>query len=119
MPALKTCARCPALVPRGTTYCPACARTMDLARGDATQRGYTARHRLVFREGVLARDPVCGLCHAAWATVADHYPVSRRDLVESGLDPDDPTHGRGLCAACHNRETARNQPGGWAISQGA
>jgi 5-methylcytosine-specific restriction protein A len=44
---------------------------------------------------------------------ADHWPLSRRELVEQGLDPDDPKHGRGLCTSCHSRSTAREQPGGW------
>ena len=47
------------------------------------------------------------------ATVADHWPTSRRDLIAKGKDPNDPNHGRGLCASCHGRETAAHQPGGW------
>ena len=47
------------------------------------------------------------------ATVADHYPDDRRALVAKGLDPNDPDHGRGLCASCHSKETAKFQPGGW------
>ncbi|AHH98316.1 hypothetical protein KALB_4954 [Kutzneria albida DSM 43870] len=43
--------------------------------------------------------------------VADHYPKSRRELVAAGADPNDPQHGRGLCVACHNAQTARLQPG--------
>lgn len=66
---------------------------------------------------MLARDPNCVLCLQADrtepATVADHYPRSRRELVERGLDPDDPQHGRGLCSSCHGRATAQHQPGGW------
>jgi 5-methylcytosine-specific restriction protein A len=49
----------------------------------------------------------------AFATVADHYPLSRKELIDAGLDPNDPQHGRGLCKPCHDRETAQNQPGGW------
>jgi 5-methylcytosine-specific restriction protein A len=47
------------------------------------------------------------------ATVADHWPLSRRELAERGMDPDDPAHGRGLCHGCHSKETAINQPGGF------
>ena len=93
--------------------CQACKRAADLARGDAAQRGYGQRHRTLFREAILARDPVCQLCLRALSTVADHWPTSRRDLVALGLDPDDPIYGRGLCKRCHDRETAVNQPGGW------
>lgn len=107
-------ARCPnpALPDQGR--CEAHARKADRDRGTATERGYTSRgHRLVFREGVLARDPICKLCLRAPSTIADHHPLSRRELLDLGLDPNDPTRGRGLCKACHDRETARHQPGGW------
>jgi 5-methylcytosine-specific restriction protein A len=68
---------------------------------------------------VLERDPLC-VVHLergdhVLATVADHYPRSRRELEALGLDPNDPEYGRGLCASCHSRETARHQPGGWNI----
>lgn len=66
---------------------------------------------------MLERDICCVLCREAdkWelATVADHWPLSRRELLERGLDADDPEHGRGLCKRHHDQETARNQPGGW------
>jgi 5-methylcytosine-specific restriction protein A len=48
------------------------------------------------------------------STVADHWPVDRRELVARGMNPDDPSGGRGLCASCHGKETAIHQPGGWA-----
>lgn len=111
---LRVCAvpGCPTLTPGGR--CPAHAKASDRARGTASQRGYTSKgHRRTFREQVLARDPICKVCRKARSTVADHYPVSRRDLIAQGLDPNDPKHGRGLCDTCHNRETAQHQPGGW------
>lgn len=94
-------------------------RESDRARGTAAQRGYASRgHRRRFRPGVLERDELCVLCTEegrppTLATVADHWPLSRRELIAQGLDPDDPQHGRGLCKRHHDRETARNQPGGW------
>jgi 5-methylcytosine-specific restriction protein A len=45
--------------------------------------------------------------------VADHWPRDRRELERLGLDPDDPQHGRGLCASCHGKHTAKTQPGGF------
>jgi len=82
----------------------------DRARG---RRGYDTRgHRKRFRLSVLHRDPLCVLCGHI-ATIADHYPKSRRDLINTGSDPDDPQHGRGLCKPCHDTETATHQPGGW------
>jgi 5-methylcytosine-specific restriction protein A len=47
------------------------------------------------------------------ATVADHWPKSRKQLEAEGLDPNEPSYGRGLCASCHGKETAKHQPGGW------
>ncbi|MFD9124937.1 holin [Kitasatospora sp. NPDC059571] len=88
-------------------------READARRGTARQRGYGRAHEQRFRAGVLARDPVCVLCSQAPSLHADHHPLSRRELVEAGHDPDDPRHGRGLCPSCHSSETARHQPGGW------
>ena len=94
--------------------CTDCQAKAEARRGTSTQRGYGTRHRTTFRTAVLARDPVCVLCQAAPSQHADHHPDSRRELVDAGLDPDDPSRGRGLCGPCHSRETARHQPGGWA-----
>lgn len=115
--ALTTCSRpgCPNLVTSGR--CDACTTDAERQRGTSTQRGYGKRHRQRFRAAVLDRDVNCVLCIAGghWtpATVADHWPLSRREIGERGLDADDPRHGRGLCHDCHSKETAANQPGGW------
>jgi 5-methylcytosine-specific restriction protein A len=118
MPALKVCPcvgctaherSCPNLVAKGR--CTRCTRAADKARGN---RGYQSTgHRRDFREAVLKRDPICVVCRAAPSTVADHYPMSRRDLIDADLDPNDPDRGRGLCPFCHSRETAIHQPGGF------
>ena len=88
-------------------------RASDQQRGSAAARGYGRQHRERFRAGVLKRNPVCVLCGSAPATVADHYPLDRRELLRTGADPDDPTYGRGLCSTCDKRQTAQRQPGGW------
>lgn len=77
---------------------------------------YSSKGHRRFREAVLTASPICSLCEIAVATVADHYPLSRRELVERGLDPNQPSRGRGLCAACHNKHTAATSPGGWAAT---
>lgn len=104
---------CPVLVDKGVRLCGACTREAERLRGSPTARGYGRHHRRTFREGVLARDPICVLCHRRPATDADHYPRSRRELVAVGLDPNDPQYGRGLCHPCHSSETAAHQPGGF------
>ena len=111
---------CPAITTRGR--CHDCSQAAEQARGTATQRGYGRRHRTRFRPAVLARHPICvctdtthghGPRCTAPSTVADHHPLSRRQLVTLGHDPDDPRHGRGLCQPCHDKHTAVAQPGGW------
>ena len=103
--------RCPQLTTGGR--CADCRRRADVARGTPTERGYNSAGHRRFRTAVLDRDPICVLCELAAATVADHWPRSRRELIVAGRDPDDPRAGRGLCKRCHDRETAVNQPGGW------
>lgn len=107
-----TVAGCPTLCEGGR--CDAHKRTAEAVRGTAAQRGYGGKAWRIARRVVLRRDAVCVLCHIERSTVADHWPISRRDLVAMGVpDPDAPHRLRGLCASCHGTETAREQPGGW------
>jgi 5-methylcytosine-specific restriction enzyme A len=101
----------------GGGRCPDCrarkSADSDRIRGSAEQRGYGQRWRTVIRPAYLTRHPRCVLCGRA-ATVPDHYPRSRRQLVAARVaDPDADEHLRPLCDPCHRTETARNQPGGW------
>lgn len=94
--------------------CEDCQRKAEQQRGSAADRGYSGKAWRFARGVVLRRDPVCVLCGVRFSTVADHWPVSRRDLVAMGIaDPDAPHRLRGLCGPCHSSETAREQPGGW------
>ena len=85
----------------------------DRRRGTSSERGYSSRGHRAFRTAVIQRDLICQLCGLEPATVADHHPRSRKELIELGLDPNDPQYGRGLGHVCHSKETAQNQPGGW------
>jgi 5-methylcytosine-specific restriction protein A len=110
----KTCSvpDCPEVVAVGR--CATHQRAADLARGSAAERGYSSRAYRVGKRVVLRRDPICTACGAAPSSVPDHHPVSRRDLVAAGVrNPDHPSRMRGVCARCHGRQTAVNQPGGW------
>lgn len=93
--------------------CKAHRREADQTRGTPAQRGYGGKGHAAFRRAVIGRDPICVMCRVRPSTVADHFPLSRRELIDAGLNPNDPQHGRGLCKTDHDRETARNQPGGW------
>lgn len=65
----------------------------------------------------LYANPWCVLCSKT-ATVADHFPESRRSLVTRGVsDPDALSRLCPLCTSCHNKETAKHQPGGWAAER--
>ena len=124
MPAKRVCttSRCPNLTDNGGR-CDTCQRKAEALRGNARQRGYNTAGHQQFRQAVLTRNPLCvcpepdhghppRACHTA-AVVADHYPLSRRELIARGLNPNDPAYGRGLCSPCHSAETSRHQPGGW------
>jgi 5-methylcytosine-specific restriction protein A len=84
---------------------------------DGTSSAYKTTRWQRIRKRFLYLNPWCLLC-AQQACVADHWPVSRRDLVAKGeADPDAFKHLRPLCVSCHNQETARNQPGGFIAAQ--
>ena len=96
-----------------------CARCRNDRQGNtrlrvdtAAQRGYDARWRRR-RADYLVEHPLCALCRRL-AAVADHYPISRRQLLAEGVwDPDADEHLRPLCKPCHDRQTGLRQPGGW------
>lgn len=107
---------CPELTPAGSGRCAAHKRRDARARQEAGARAYgTAKWKRV-RAAFLYSHPWCVLCGAP-ARVADHYPLSRKTLVSRGIDPDTPRHLRPLCTRCHNSETAKHQPGGFAAER--
>lgn len=107
-----TVAGCPEFTEGGR--CPAHRAEAEQRRGTARERGYGGRTWTRARRAVLDRDPMCVLGCGRPATVADHWPTSRRDLLAQGVtDPDAPHRMRGICQPCHSRETAQHQPGGW------
>jgi 5-methylcytosine-specific restriction protein A len=114
---LKPCTQpgCPELTTGGR--CPAHQTAAQRQRGSASDRGYGHTHRTTFREAVLAKNPICVLCHRAPSTEADHHPHSRKQLITQGKDPSDPRYGRGLCHKCHSQATAQHHPGGWNAPQ--
>jgi 5-methylcytosine-specific restriction protein A len=114
MPAARVCNRpgCPNLTDIGQ-----CTEHRRQARARRTADpdvfGYNTKAHALFRSAVLTKHPTCVECNARPATVADHWPISRRELITQHLNPDDPRYGRGLCAPCHNSQTAQHQPGGF------
>lgn len=111
--ALRVCSQpgCPELCAAGR--CDSHRREADRVRGTAVERGYGTAHR-VFRRAVLRRDPICVMPNC-WrpSEHADHWPMSLRELRDAGLNPYEPSRGRGLCQPCHAKSTAKLQPGGW------
>lgn len=94
--------------------CAAHRKAADHKHWQKTRAYNTKGHRVRFRLGVLRRDPICVICHIKESVVADHYPRSRIDLVDAGMDANDPQYGRGLCFECDRIQTAERQPSGWA-----
>lgn len=118
---LKVCATpgCPDFAAPKRSYCAPCERRYDATRRQATdaarpspaERGYGTAWR-DRRARFLAANPVCADCGGA-ATVADHAPVTRAELVRRGdPDPDAAHHLQPRCASCHGRKTVRDD-GGW------
>ena len=88
---------CPALV-TDASRCPRHAaereQHYEQQRGSSAARGYGAAHR-TWRTVILARDPVCRLCHRAPSTVADHIMPLRLGGTWAL------SNGQGVCAHCH------------------
>lgn len=115
---------CPHLVSSGS-LCDECRKAKDKRRTRG-RNPYTSKAHRLARARVLARDPRCvcpgdgpdgcgkhhGLCGAP-STIADHWPIERIELIEAGLDPNDPQRMRGLCKRCHDSKTARTKPSGF------
>lgn len=90
------------------------AHRREARQARVSNRVYSTRGHLIFRDAVLTRDVVCVIPGCVqWATVADHYPRTRLELVALALNPNDPQYGRGLCSLHHNQHTAATTPGGW------
>jgi 5-methylcytosine-specific restriction protein A len=75
---------------------------------EGTRGSYSHKAWRECRAVVLDVNPWCVLC-GHLATVADHHPIKRRDLVAQGLDPNDPDRCRSLCKPCHDRHTGTNE----------
>ena len=101
----RPCSQCgQPVVSRGK--CARHAGQADRQRGTASERGYDTMHQSKFRARVLGdAGYVCVLCGEK-ATVADHFPRTRKELVAAGCDANFPGYGRALCKRCHDRHTA-------------
>ena len=96
----KRCARCPALVPPGRTYCPTCQPAHTWTRYPSPRNTTVNREdQRRFRAVVLAREPRCRQCGAP-ATEADHVVP----IAEGGTN-DPHTNGQALCEPCHDAKT--------------
>ena len=105
---------CPGRVTTGRcAHCLETRQTNPRLRIETTaERGYGSPWR-TRRYAYLTTHPYCALC-GRLATIADHYPIARRQLVATGDPaPDADHHLRPLCKPCHDHETGLRQPGGW------
>jgi 5-methylcytosine-specific restriction enzyme A len=99
----RRCPRCrQSIHGRCPTCTPAHRTTTDQARGNSNSRGYDSHWRRVIRPAFLRANPICVLC-GTLATVPDHWPTTRAQLVADGApDPDAEHRLRPLCTDCHN-----------------
>jgi len=96
--------------------CDAHRRQREARRKEDGNDAYRTTRWQRVRRAYLYDHPWCLLCTRA-ATVADHFPKSRRELLAEGVsNPDESSRLRPLCSSCHNKETARLQPGGFVAS---
>jgi 5-methylcytosine-specific restriction enzyme A len=99
------CAVCHTLVLART--CPHCRTRRDLARPNASARGYTSTRWRQLRAQKLQHDPLCSVCLAAGRTMA----ATQVDHLDRHDGPDDPrfwdwSNLDSKCASCHSRKTA-------------
>ena len=106
----RVCAQpgCAELVTTGAGWCDRhrkqARRRAERGRPSASARGYGSRWRKIAAE-FLEYFPVCVDCGGE-ATVPDHDPLTRAELVRRGVpDPDTWEYLVPRCASCHNRKT--------------
>lgn len=113
---------CPALIPPTTRACPECLKRV---RHTTDTKPYTSAGHRKARAKLLALHPFCqcdgckahkGLCTRK-ATIADHYPLERFELIAEGKDPNDTRFMRALCKKCHDIKTAATRPAGAILQQ--
>jgi len=112
---MRVCAKhgCPNMYPTGEgSQCGDHRKLAEQTRRPNGNPYATAGHRR-FRRAVLEANPICVACGIREATIADHYPHTRKELQDRGLNPNDPQYGRGLDKSCHDKHTAATSPGGW------
>lgn len=96
---------CPALIV-GATYCDRHRKQRDYRpRSTHPRGGGNSSDWRTIRAAVLARDPVCTICHQAPSTVADHIIAKRM----GGLDT--MANLRGVCLPCNSRKAATSEGG--------
>ena len=99
---------CPEILTDGRTRCAKHPGRSRDTRPSAAGRGYDTRWRRI-RAQFLKAHPLCCLCRRP-ATVPDHHPLSRRELVAAGdPHPDAWRNLRPLCESCHNAKSARER----------
>ncbi|MBX6361946.1 MAG: hypothetical protein IRZ03_17950 [Acidobacterium ailaaui] len=94
-------------------YCEYCYSIRLITYNELGDINYDSKSWKAVRSRVLRSAHRCALCPAV-PKVADHYPLSRRELWAHGLpNIDDVSRLRPLCKRCHARYTA-TQFGGLA-----
>ena len=113
---------CPALIPTKDRACKECLKRI---RHTTDRTPYKSISHRKARAKLLALHPYCqcegckahkGLCTQK-ATIADHYPLERFELIAEGKDPNALCYMRALCKKCHDIKTASTRPAGARLQQ--
>src|SRR6202035_4519067 len=109
------CRQCDSRALEGRKYCAGHATTADDSttasrhwqeqrKDDPVRRLYKTTRWQRARLVVLRRDPLCKLCGNHASKVADHFPLSAREIVMQLGESEfyNSERCRGLCTACHD-----------------
>jgi len=105
-PVTRVCSHpdCPVILIDGRSRCDEHSGRPRDTRPSAASRGYGVHWRRI-RAQFLRAHPTCSLCREP-ATVADHHPLARRELVAAGdPHPDAWVNLRPLCESHHNAKS--------------
>jgi 5-methylcytosine-specific restriction protein A len=96
------CVRCGRIIEGRRPVCDECKASQP-----ANERPYDSAD-WKRRSARFLRGKLCALCSrhglSIPATVADHYPLTRKELLAQGIEtPDEEKYLRPLCASCHSR----------------
>jgi len=90
----RSCLDCGRVIAKGS-LCPRCQQARDAQSPSALRPSGGTRAWRRLRDAVLARDPICTICHVEPSTIADHIELRGRGGTDTMANL------RGVCEPCH------------------